>query len=90
MSRALSIIAALISIGAGIYMLGHHSAANTPTVFDILLHGIGAYFIGKGLYMGVSGVQQTSSAESLARLSPPPQDQHGFLDSGPTPPPPPD
>ena len=44
-------LAALISIGAGLYLLTSESAAQEMTVFDVLMHGIGAYFIARGLYM---------------------------------------
>ena len=44
-------IAALVSIGAGIYLLTSQSASADATVFDVLMHGIGAYFIARGLWM---------------------------------------
>ena len=43
--------AAIISIGAGIYLLGSESASTDTTVFDLLMHGIGAYFIARGAWM---------------------------------------
>jgi hypothetical protein len=45
------IAAAVVSIGAGIYLLSTESASDTPTVFDALMHGIGAYFIARGVWM---------------------------------------
>ena len=47
-------IAALVSIGSGIYLLTSQSASADATVFDILMHGIGAYFIARGLRMFAS------------------------------------
>jgi len=43
--------AALVSIGAGIYLLTSESASADATVFDALMHGIGAYFVARGLWM---------------------------------------
>lgn len=45
------VIAALVSIGAGLYLLGSESASQEATVFDALMHGIGAYCIARGLWM---------------------------------------
>jgi hypothetical protein len=45
------IAAAVVSIGAGIYLLTSQSASEETTVFDALMHGIGAYFIARGLWM---------------------------------------
>ena len=44
-------VAALVSIGAGIYLLMSQSAAVEQTVFDSMMHGIGAYFVARGLWM---------------------------------------
>lgn len=45
------IAAVLLSIGAGIYLLQTQSAAEETTVFDALMHGMGAYFVARGLWM---------------------------------------
>lgn len=47
----LGVLASLISVGAGLYLLNESSAAEQATVFDALMHGIGAYFIARGLWM---------------------------------------
>lgn len=47
----LVIAAAVVSIGAGIYLLTSESVSQETTVFDALMHGIGAYFVARGLYM---------------------------------------
>ncbi|HEU0192902.1 MAG TPA: hypothetical protein VFQ71_01810 [Gaiellales bacterium] len=44
-------LAALVAIGAGLYLLTSESAAQQTTVFDALMHGIGAYCIARGLWM---------------------------------------
>jgi hypothetical protein len=48
---AFGVLAALVSIGAGLYLLGSDSASQEATVFDALMHGIGAYCIARGLWM---------------------------------------
>lgn len=49
--NVLGLIAGIVSIGAGIYLLLGESAAAETTVFDMLMHGIGAYFVARGLWM---------------------------------------
>jgi multisubunit Na+/H+ antiporter MnhC subunit len=51
-SWLLGLAAAIVSVGAGIYLLQSESASAEATVFDVLMHGIGAYFIARGLWMG--------------------------------------
>jgi hypothetical protein len=50
-SFGIGIIAALVSIGAGVYLLTSQSAAAESTVFDVLMHGIGAYCVARGVWM---------------------------------------
>jgi hypothetical protein len=50
-SSWLGVVASLISIGAGIYLLTSSSASPDTTVFDVLMHGIGAYCIARGVWM---------------------------------------
>jgi len=57
-------VASLISIGAGIYLLGSQSAASEATVFDALMHGIGAYLVARGLWM-ISTMQSNAKAEEI-------------------------
>ena len=45
------LLAAVVSIGAGIYLMTSESAAEGTTVFDALFDGLGAYFIARGLWM---------------------------------------
>ncbi len=44
----------LICVGAGAYLLSFQSESGDSTWFTIMARGIGAYFIGKGVYVGAS------------------------------------
>jgi hypothetical protein len=48
------IAAPIVSILAGLYLLQSQSASADTTVFDALMHGIGAYFVARGLWMAHS------------------------------------
>ena len=58
------VLAALICVGAGVYMLLTKTEAQN-SVFDVFLHGIGAYFIGKGIFIGV--ITQNQSEQNTAQ-----------------------
>ena len=63
------VAAVLVCIGAGVYLLSAHTVVGVPgetSWFQILAHGIGAYFIAKGLWMARS---LQLSAESRDRLN---------------------
>ncbi len=47
----MSVGAGLVSIGAGVYLLQAHSVGQESNWFEVIGHGMGAYFIAKGLYM---------------------------------------
>lgn len=64
-------VASLISIGAGIYLLGSESASSEATVFDALMHGIGAYLVARGLWM-ISTMKSYMKAEDLSYVAMPP------------------
>ena len=51
LSRLSGIVAIVVSFGAGAYLLLSGSAAEQTTVFDALMHGIGAYFIARSIWM---------------------------------------
>jgi hypothetical protein len=51
---AFDVIAGLFCIGAGIYLLSSNTQAEN-SVFDVLMHGIGAYVIGKGIFVMRAG-----------------------------------
>lgn len=50
MRRGIDVISGLIAVGAGIYLIGTESAAS-DSIFNPLLHGIGAYILARGLWM---------------------------------------
>ena len=50
-SAVFGVLAALVSIGAGIYLLQTQSASEDATIFDAIMHGMGAYFVARGLWM---------------------------------------
>jgi hypothetical protein len=51
-SRALTVLAALLSIASGAYMVAYQEASESvPAAFDVLLNGIGGYFVAWGLYL---------------------------------------
>ena len=66
MTKLASVVAALLAIGAGIYMLSYSTQANS--IFNVITHGIGIYFLGKGLYMGVSLWRQGEATDRLGML----------------------
>jgi len=45
----LDVLAALLMMGAGAYLLTTNTVAEN-SIFNALLHGLGAYMIGKGIY----------------------------------------
>jgi hypothetical protein len=45
-----ALLAGLVAMGAGIYLLAHTSETG-PTWLEVIAHGSGAFFIGCGLYM---------------------------------------
>jgi hypothetical protein len=63
------VIAGLICIGAGIYLL--QTQASESSILEVLMHGIGVYFIGKGLFViraGMLAAKQVRSLESLVEI----------------------
>lgn len=58
MKNVLGVVAAIVSVLAGIYLLQAQSASADTTVFDVLMHGIGAYFIARGVWMLHSVVRE--------------------------------
>ena len=68
MAKLASIVSALVAIGAGLYMLTLTTAAAGTTIFEAMAHGIGAYFIGKGIFMGGSLWRQDEATGRLGML----------------------
>lgn len=58
-----AIVAALIAVGAGVYLLLTHTVASN-SVFDPLLHAAGAYFIARGIFMGWSAARTVEQIEA--------------------------
>jgi hypothetical protein len=50
-STLVGIVAAIASIVAGIYLLQTQSASEEATIFDAIMHGMGGYFVARGLWM---------------------------------------
>lgn len=60
MSRALILLAALISIASGAYMVAYQEASESvPAAFDVVLNGVGGYFVAQGLFMIAMVVEKT-------------------------------
>lgn len=66
MGRIVEVIAAIVSVGAGVYLLSKNSVPVTvggqqgQSWLEILAHGIGAYFIARGIWMfSQVGVERT-------------------------------
>jgi hypothetical protein len=57
----LGVLAALISMGGGLYLLTSGSASEELTVFDSLFRGVGAYLIARGLWMVVSLMREPAA-----------------------------
>lgn len=55
--KAGGILAALVCIGAGLYLLATQAVADN-SFLEVLAHGIGIYFIGKGLFVGTTVAMQ--------------------------------
>jgi hypothetical protein len=70
--KAAGIVSALVSVGAGLYLL----SANSPSVagvggsswFEVLAHGIGIYFIARGIYMAPALWMQEEQNENTRKL----------------------
>jgi hypothetical protein len=58
---AVSSIAGLVAVGAGIYLLTRQSASG-DTWLEVLAHGAGVYFIARGLFMIGSSISEAASS----------------------------
>jgi hypothetical protein len=67
MAKLSAVLATLGCFAAGGYLLSSHSIG-APSWFDLLAHGIGLYFIAKGLFVGASMSQQFRAADALEKL----------------------
>lgn len=64
----LDILAALGSIGAGLYLLTSQ-AVSPDSYIELLAHGIGVYFIAKGIYMGRTAYLQARMTGYLSKIA---------------------
>ena len=72
MSRALILVAALLSIASGAYMIAYQGASESvPAAYDVLLNGIGGYFVAQGLFMIATVLRDARTAHERRR----PRDQ---------------
>jgi hypothetical protein len=62
--------AGLICIAAGVYLL-QTQAADENSLLEVIMHGMGIYFIGKGIFVWLSLNAQVNMAQSLRSLQPP-------------------
>ena len=67
----IDLAAALCAIGAGIYLLRYNAVDTTggTSWFQIIGHGMGIYFIGKGLFMGRAAWFSSRSVDHLKYLA---------------------
>jgi hypothetical protein len=57
-----SSFAGLVAVGAGIYLLSRQNASG-DTWLEVLAHGVGVYFIARGLFMIGSSIAAAASSE---------------------------
>jgi hypothetical protein len=68
MGRLIDILATLVCLGAGGYLLLSQTQAGN-SYLEVLGHGIGAYFVGKGLFIARSTHLEAEAATLLSRLA---------------------
>ena len=67
MGRWVDAAATVICIAAGVYLLSIQTVAEN-SVFESISHGIGIYFIGKGLFVGRNTHLAAEAADRLKEL----------------------
>lgn len=67
MGQFLGVLSTIVSIVAGVFLLDT-KAANENSLIEVLIHGIGIYFIAKGLFMGPSLIVQAKTEEAINKL----------------------
>jgi hypothetical protein len=63
-----SMLAAIISIVAGIYMVTSQAQAS-DSIFNVFLRGIGAYLVARGIWMAVATARRADTLELLERIA---------------------
>lgn len=72
MGKLVDVAGAILCIGAGIYLLQYHAAGDSTTGtnwFEILGHGMGIYFIGRGLFGMRAGFLAADQRDYLRRIA---------------------
>lgn len=62
------LVAAIGAIAAGLYLLTSQTEAQ-DSYLQVIAHGIGIYFIAKGVFMGASLARQRETLNVLIRLA---------------------
>ena len=65
--KALAILSSLVAAAAGLYLLSTTAAAEN-SLLEVIMHGMGIYFLAKALYLGPSLIRQDDAARHLAKL----------------------
>jgi hypothetical protein len=68
LSKLTAAASSLICVVAGLYLLSAQAVASN-SFLELLAHGIGIYFIGKGLFVGPSLWKQAEQTELLAAIA---------------------
>ena len=71
-SRFGGVIAGAICIIAGLYLL-QTQAVEDDSLLETIMHGMGIYFVGKGVFVWLSLNTQVEIARSLRRVAETPQ-----------------
>jgi hypothetical protein len=69
MGRVVDVLATLLCIGAGVYLLQYNSSGDQTSWFEIIGHGMGIYFIGKGLFIARATHLQARAADALDQIA---------------------
>lgn len=81
MSRLAETAAGIIAILAGAYLINTQAAA-ADSLFNPLLHGIGAYIVARGIWMLATAGRQAATVDRLDKLVQLAAIKHAREDSG--------
>lgn len=68
-SRFAAVAAGLTCVAAGVYLLQTQSLGEESSWLETIAHGMGIYFIGKGVFVWVSVLMQAEVVEALRARS---------------------